>query len=228
VGLRFGLADLFGRRNVKSEHWFRFVRLVPLERVPMKSDHLSGVMPALVAGIHVFLAGVQQKKTWMAGTSPAMTPDKWFNMSGRCSRWPKCLSSKYWGLNQLSEIAFESFTLMQEPLSQRVHIFDHPRRCRIDIVRKCFLFDSEFSVSRQISYKSFQNSIVAERWTSIQVTRVFIQRHFVNIIIILDISCQCASRPINRAGTSKEEHFVSISYFYFGRRATAGIIHGKP
>jgi hypothetical protein len=29
-------------------------------------------MPALVAGIHVF-AAVQRRKTWMAGTSPAMT-----------------------------------------------------------------------------------------------------------------------------------------------------------
>jgi hypothetical protein len=29
-------------------------------------------MPALVAGIHVF--PVELAKTWMAGTSPAMTP----------------------------------------------------------------------------------------------------------------------------------------------------------
>jgi hypothetical protein len=33
----------------------------------------SVVMPALVAGIHVFLLALQQSKTWMAGTSPAMT-----------------------------------------------------------------------------------------------------------------------------------------------------------
>jgi hypothetical protein len=33
------------------------------------------VMPALVAGIHVFLAS-PKLKTWMAGTSPAMTPNK--------------------------------------------------------------------------------------------------------------------------------------------------------
>src|SRR5215471_8210331 len=31
-------------------------------------------MPALVAGIHVLLSGARrQRKTWMAGTSPAMT-----------------------------------------------------------------------------------------------------------------------------------------------------------
>src|SRR5262245_20877213 len=30
-------------------------------------------MPALVAGIHVLLAAQHRKKTWMAGTSPAMT-----------------------------------------------------------------------------------------------------------------------------------------------------------
>ena len=29
-------------------------------------------MPGLVPGIHVFL-GIEQSKTWMAGTSPAMT-----------------------------------------------------------------------------------------------------------------------------------------------------------
>src|SRR5207247_457679 len=34
---------------------------------------LSVVMPALVAGIHVFLSFQQVSKTWMAGTSPAMT-----------------------------------------------------------------------------------------------------------------------------------------------------------
>jgi hypothetical protein len=33
-----------------------------------------GVMPALVAGIHVFSCGRWAKKAWMAGTSPAMIP----------------------------------------------------------------------------------------------------------------------------------------------------------
>ena len=36
---------------------------------------LSFVMPALVAGIHVFLAEAQRSKAWMAGTSPAVTPN---------------------------------------------------------------------------------------------------------------------------------------------------------
>jgi hypothetical protein len=45
-------------------------------------------MPALVAGIHVFLAGFAAKKTWMAGTSPAMTLNKWINMTGtRFNAW---------------------------------------------------------------------------------------------------------------------------------------------
>jgi hypothetical protein len=35
------------------------------------SRHYSLVMPGLVPGIHVFL--VLAAKTWMAGTSPAMT-----------------------------------------------------------------------------------------------------------------------------------------------------------
>jgi hypothetical protein len=38
-------------------------------------------MPALVAGIHVFV-GISASKTRMAGTSPAMTPEKRFNMIG--------------------------------------------------------------------------------------------------------------------------------------------------
>ncbi len=48
----------------------------------MRSNYLSSVMPALVAGIHVFFAGFPAKKTWMAGTSPAMTPNKWLNVTG--------------------------------------------------------------------------------------------------------------------------------------------------
>jgi hypothetical protein len=42
-------------------------------------DRPSTVMPALVAGIRVFLAALQQSKAWMAGTSrtsPAMTQEK--------------------------------------------------------------------------------------------------------------------------------------------------------
>ena len=35
--------------------------------------NLSFVMPALVAGIHVFCCESSKSKTWMAGTSPAMT-----------------------------------------------------------------------------------------------------------------------------------------------------------
>jgi hypothetical protein len=35
----------------------------------------STVMPALVAGIHVFSGYLKQAKTWMAGTSPAMTKE---------------------------------------------------------------------------------------------------------------------------------------------------------
>ena len=60
----------------------------------MRSNHLSSVMPAqrhpaasrggdpVFAGIHVFLAELQLRKTWMAGTGPAMTPNKLFNMTG--------------------------------------------------------------------------------------------------------------------------------------------------
>src|SRR5258708_29899758 len=40
-------------------------------------------MPALVAGIHVFLARLSAEKAWMAGTSPAMTP----NDSRQKKRW---------------------------------------------------------------------------------------------------------------------------------------------
>jgi len=47
----------------------------------MKSSRLSSVMPAR-AGIHVFSCGRSARKTWMAGTSPAMTPNKWLNATG--------------------------------------------------------------------------------------------------------------------------------------------------
>ena len=39
----------------------------------MPAMNPSTVMPALVAGIHVFSGYLKQAKTWMAGTSPAMT-----------------------------------------------------------------------------------------------------------------------------------------------------------
>jgi hypothetical protein len=38
----------------------------------MNWNNSPAVMPALVAGIHVF-AAFQRSKAWMAGTSPAMT-----------------------------------------------------------------------------------------------------------------------------------------------------------
>jgi hypothetical protein len=41
---------------------------------PMKSGtFLNLVMPGLGPGIHVFAPNTQERKTWMAGTSPAMT-----------------------------------------------------------------------------------------------------------------------------------------------------------
>jgi hypothetical protein len=43
------------------------------------------VMPALVAGIHVF--GEVQTKTWMAGSSPAMTPLNF--VSAKCPSVPE-------------------------------------------------------------------------------------------------------------------------------------------
>jgi hypothetical protein len=36
-------------------------------------------MPGLVPGIHVFLTSAPQAKTWMAGTSPAMTNERVFD-----------------------------------------------------------------------------------------------------------------------------------------------------
>jgi hypothetical protein len=46
----------------------RLTQMQPMEwDVPVEL-----VMPGLVPGIHVF-CGIQARKTWMAGTSPAMT-----------------------------------------------------------------------------------------------------------------------------------------------------------
>src|SRR5260370_41172487 len=47
--------------------------------VPLRSIPLLSVTPALVAGIYAFLRGRRQK-SWMAGTSLAMTPNKWLNI----------------------------------------------------------------------------------------------------------------------------------------------------
>jgi hypothetical protein len=41
----------------------------------MNWNNSPAVMPALVAGIHVF-AAFQRSKAWMAGTSPAMTTQR--------------------------------------------------------------------------------------------------------------------------------------------------------
>jgi hypothetical protein len=43
-------------------------------------------MPGLVPGIHVFAAAA---KTWMAGTSPAMTT------FGHCCNAPKCVAAGF-------------------------------------------------------------------------------------------------------------------------------------
>jgi hypothetical protein len=59
-----------------------------LQHVPMRSNNLSTVVPALVAGIRVFLAAASASKTWMAGTSPAMTPEEWFHMAGTPTHRP--------------------------------------------------------------------------------------------------------------------------------------------
>ena len=42
------------------------------------NEALSAVMPALVAGIHVFLRGASESKAWMAGTSPAKISKYYF------------------------------------------------------------------------------------------------------------------------------------------------------
>jgi hypothetical protein len=45
------------------------------EHVPVALNRSFTVMPAFVAGIHVFLAVLQPSKAWMAGPSPAMTTE---------------------------------------------------------------------------------------------------------------------------------------------------------
>ena len=51
----------------------RAVRDVPAGE--LKENRLP-VMPGLVPGIHVFLSTTAASKTWMAGTSPAMTKNE--------------------------------------------------------------------------------------------------------------------------------------------------------
>jgi hypothetical protein len=52
----------------------------------MKRDHPSGVMPALVAGIRVFLAGAQQESRGWPGQAWPRLHGKWLNMTGTRSR----------------------------------------------------------------------------------------------------------------------------------------------
>ncbi len=52
--------------------WNKSGHDVVRKRVEGAVKPMVAVMPALVAGIHVFLW--QARKTWTAGTSPAMTP----------------------------------------------------------------------------------------------------------------------------------------------------------
>ena len=47
------------------------LRVMPAQRHPAASRGGDTIF----AGIHVFLASFEPKKTWMAGTSPAMTPE---------------------------------------------------------------------------------------------------------------------------------------------------------
>src|SRR5262249_30988020 len=57
-------------RNLTHERQVAFVLRV-LERISMKRDHPLGVMPALVAGIHVFLASVrQERRRWSGQARP--------------------------------------------------------------------------------------------------------------------------------------------------------------
>jgi hypothetical protein len=55
-------------------------RLQPALRQPepgsMRSNRLCGVVPALVAGHLRLPCGLSARKTWMAGTGPAMTANK--------------------------------------------------------------------------------------------------------------------------------------------------------
>jgi len=58
--------DLWTSRRVTSS-----TRRARLELVPVRSNHLSAVMPALVAGIHVFLAAPQQaRRRWPGHARP--------------------------------------------------------------------------------------------------------------------------------------------------------------
>src|SRR6476660_10415511 len=62
--------------QIVSKH-FSHKRKVPICRQRASEEDNGLVMPALVAGIHGLLyRGLIRKKTWMAGSSPAMTKEK--------------------------------------------------------------------------------------------------------------------------------------------------------
>jgi hypothetical protein len=51
----------------------RIVELSYISRPALSGPFYILVMPGLVPGIHVFSAACTPMKTWMAGSSPAMT-----------------------------------------------------------------------------------------------------------------------------------------------------------
>jgi hypothetical protein len=55
----------------------------PEQLASQSSMPVSGLDPGIVAGIHVFSCKLSARKTWIAGTSPAMTPREWFHMTAR-------------------------------------------------------------------------------------------------------------------------------------------------
>jgi len=62
------------------------MRLHSLARVPVRWNRLLRRHARACRGHPRLSCGSSASKTWMAGTSPAMTPSKWFNMTGtRCS-----------------------------------------------------------------------------------------------------------------------------------------------
>jgi hypothetical protein len=81
--------------GASSAHGGSGARRRVLDRIKAGSDPIisSSVMPALVAGIHVFLEAGSARKSWMDGISPAMTSSMWFSLGATRSRhatWLPC------------------------------------------------------------------------------------------------------------------------------------------
>jgi hypothetical protein len=107
------------RTRARSDKIEPLSRVMPAQRHPAASR--GGDLA--FAGIHVFLAA-PASKAWMAGTSPAMTPNEWFTTTGtRCSSMIEMLR---WSLAADDDASFDHVLFPRQRPSARLKYRPEP------------------------------------------------------------------------------------------------------